>query len=72
MINKRLSKIERLLEKKEAWVGADAIMKATGWNKDEMYRMRKTGAIGFKKLGSSFLYDANSIPAIFIRNAIPN
>jgi hypothetical protein len=65
-INKRLTRIEAKLAR-EAWVGADDIMKATGWNKKEMYRMRTTGAIVFKKMGKTILYDANSIPVIFLR-----
>lgn len=66
IINKKLARIESKLAR-EAWVGAADLMKATGWNKKEMYRMRQTRAIVFKKMGKTILYDANSIPAIFLK-----
>lgn len=69
----RLDRIEKLIHRLEAkkpqvWVGAADIMKVTGWSKDDMYRMRKAGAIGFKKMGKSIVYDPTSIPEIFIRH----
>lgn len=67
-IDRRLARIEKLLTpRREVWVGAADIMKVTGWNASDMYRMRKSGAIVFRKMGKSIVYDPNSIPAIFIK-----
>ncbi len=61
-------KLDKLFAKREIWVGASDIMKVTGWSASDMYRMRKAGAIVYKKMGKSILYDPNSIPSIFIRH----
>lgn len=72
-IIQRLDRIERLIKaqvapkKKQVWVNASDVMKLTGWNKDDMYRLRKTGVLIFKKLKTTYLYDADSIPEIFIK-----
>ena len=66
-IDRRLARIEKLLIKKRVWVGAADIMKRTGWNRDEMHRMRKSGAIEFKRMGKSIVYNPDSIPQIFIK-----
>ena len=48
-ILERLDRIERLIKaqpapkKKQAWINAADVMRLTGWNKDDMYRLRKTG-----------------------------
>lgn len=73
-IIQRLDRIERLIKasvapkKKQVWINAADVMKLTGWNKDDMYRLRKTGVLAFKKLKTTYLYDADSIPEIFIKN----
>jgi len=69
----RLERMERMLKslmsekKKTTWLGAADVMRLTGWNKDTMYRMRKTRAIEFKKAGKSIAYRLESIPEIFIK-----
>ena len=74
VIIQRLDRIERLLKsqsapkKKQVWINAADVMKLTGWNKDDMYRLRKTGVLAFKKIKTTYLYDADSIPTIFIKN----
>lgn len=72
-LESRLVRIEKMVksicqEKREIWVGAADVMKATGWSKDDMYRMRKSQAIVFKKMGKGIVYEINSIPSIFIRH----
>jgi hypothetical protein len=73
LIKQQLDRIERKLSqilgnKREVWVGAADVMKATGLNKTDLYRMRKSGAILFKKVGKSIVYNPDSIPSIFIRH----
>lgn len=69
----RLVRIEKMIksicqEKREIWVGAADVMKATGWNANDMHRMRKSQAIVFKRMGKGIVYEINSIPSIFIRH----
>jgi len=68
-IERRLARIEKMLtvKNRQVWVGAADVMKVTGWSASDMYRMRKSGAIVFKKMGKSIVYDPNSIPSIFVK-----
>lgn len=75
-IIQRLDRIERLIKaqlapkKKEVWLRTIDVMKMTGWNKCDMYRMRKSGVLVVKKVKTTYLYDADSIPQIFIKQNI--
>lgn len=77
LIIQRLDRIERLIKaqvaskKKQVWLNASDVMKLTGWSKDDMYRMRKSGVLEFKKVKTTYLYDADSIPEIFIKKPLP-
>jgi hypothetical protein len=72
-IIRRLERIERLIKaqaapkKKQVWIRSIDVMRMTGWKKDDMYRLRKTGVLVFKKVKTTYLYDPDSIPEIFIK-----
>lgn len=66
-INKKLNAIAAQ-QRKETWVNATWVMKATGWDFREMDQARKQNIIEYKDSpGGGYLYKLESIPEIFIK-----
>lgn len=65
--NKRILALLAGEKKERTWVKASTIVKMTGWNKEQMRRMRDNGVVKFKHDKTGFWYDPASIPAIFIK-----
>jgi hypothetical protein len=68
-LNKVQGLLEKLLEEKKGanWVKVSHITKITGWNKEQMRRMRLNGIVKFKKTQSGIWYDLDSMHPTFLK-----
>lgn len=66
--NKRILAMLAGQRKKSTWVSAVDIMKLTGWTKDEMFRMRRSRVVEFKKVGKTITYNLDTLPQIFVKS----
>jgi hypothetical protein len=66
-INKKLNALAAA-QRKDTWVNATWVMKATGWDFREMAQARKQNIVEYKRgSGGGYLYKLESIPDIFIK-----
>lgn len=70
-LEQRLERLERQvaeMKRKPKWTKVTEIARLTGWDRERMRRARQNGEVNFKKKGSSFFYDLDSIHPLLIKN----
>ena len=67
-IDKKLSLLLQQQKKSETWVKVSSVQELTGWNRDQLRRMRDHGVIVSKKNDKGIWYLLESINPLFLKN----